>query len=216
MEKVDQFIEKLNNFIPGSLFGLFSIISGIIGDIIALLMFPEYNFMEMAVSALCLGPGGLFFNLGNIFSGIFALVYVNYLRTTFNNEENSIRLIKGANISANIACISFIILGVFCGSNIVVQYLHGTAAIISYSFGLGYITFYNILIIKDSNYSKYLGYFGFFVSFIFALLIILFFLHLFPSLFFLHLFLPLIEWTSTIAVILWYLIIPSYMLYKKI
>jgi len=216
MEKVDQFIEKLNNFIPGSLFGLFSIISGIIGDIIALSMFPEYNFMEMAVSALCLGPGGLFFNLGNTFSGIFALIFVNYLGSTFTENDNNKNQIKGANITANIACISFIFLGVFCGSNIVIKYLHGTAAILSYGFGLCYITLYNILMIKDPNYSEYLGYFGFFVSFIFALLIILFFLHLFPPLFFLHLLLPLIEWASTIAVILWYFFIPTYMLYKKI
>jgi len=216
MEKVDHFIEKLNNFIPGSLFGLFSIISGIIGDIVALLMFPGYNFLEMAVSALCLGPGGLFFNIGNALSGIFAWVYVNYLRTTFNNEENSIRLIKGANITANIACVSFIILGAFCGSNIVFRYLHGTAAIISYVFGFCYITMYNILMIKDPKYSEYLGYFGFFVSFIFALLIILFLLHLIPPLFYIHLSLPLIEWASTVAVISWYLGIPVYMLYKKI
>ncbi len=216
MEKVDHFIEKLNNFIPGSLFGLFSIISGIIGDIIALSMFPEYDFMEMAVSALCLGPGGLFFNFGNMFSGIFALIFVNYLGSTFTENDNNKNLIKGANITANIACVSFIILGAFCGSNIVFRYLHGTAAIISYVFGFCYITMYNILMIKDSKYSEYLGYFGFFVSFIFALLIILFLLHLIPPLFFIHLSLPLIEWLSTIAVILWYLIIPVYMIYKKI
>ncbi len=216
MGKIDIFIEKLNNVIPGSLFGLFSIFSGILGDIIALAMFPEYNFMEMAVSALCLGPGGFFFNLGNVFSGIFALIFVNYLGRTFNEKENNYKLIFGANICANIACISFIILGVFCGSNIVVQYLHGTAAITSWGLGFCYITMYNILMIKDLKYSEYLGYFGFFVSFTFALLIILFFLHLFPFLRFIMEILPLIEWIGTIAVILWYLIIPSYMLYKKI
>ncbi len=216
MEKVDHFIEKFNNVIPVSLFGLFSIFSGILGDIIARVMFPEYNFMEMAVSALCLGPGGIFFNLGNIFSGIFALIFVNYLRTTFNKNENNFKLIIGANICANIACISFIFLGVFCGSNIIIQYLHGTSALISWGFGFCYITMYNILIIQDSKYSKYLGYFGFFVSFAFALLVILFFLHLFPVLRFIMEVLPLIEWIGTGAVILWYFFIPTYMLYKKI
>ncbi len=216
MEKVDHFIEKLNNVIPVSLFGLFSILSGILGDIVARVMFPEYNFMEMAVSTLCLGPGGIFFNLGNIFSGIFALIFVNYLRMTFNKNENNYKLIIGANICANIACISFIFLGVFCGSNIIIQYLHGTSALISWVLGFCYITMYNILIIQDLKYSKYLGYFGFFVSFAFALLIILFFLHLFPVLRFIMEVLPLIEWIGTGAVILWYFLIPTYMLYKKI
>ncbi|MFX0000151.1 MAG: DUF998 domain-containing protein [Candidatus Hodarchaeota archaeon] len=216
MTKIDKFIEKLNNIIPASLFGLLSITSGILGDIIALLMYPEYNFMEMAVSALCLGPGGLFFNLGNIFSGAFALIFVNYFRSTFIKKENNKNLINGANISANIACISFIILGIFCGSNIVIQYLHGIAAIISYIFGLCYITLFNILMIRDSNYSEYLGYFGFFVSSIFALLIVLFFLHLFPVLRFIMEILPLIEWISTVAVILWYFFVPIYMIHKKI
>ena len=94
MGNIDIFIEKLNTVIPVSIFGLFSIFSGILGDIIAFVMFPEYNFMEMAVSALCLGPGGIFFNLGNIFSGIFALVFVNYLRTTFNKNENNYILVE--------------------------------------------------------------------------------------------------------------------------
>ncbi len=216
MTKVDSVIEKLNNIIPGSLFGLFSIISGILGDIISRIMYPGYNFMRMAVSDLCLGPGGLFFKLGNIFSGIFALVFVNYLGRTFTEGNINPKLRKTAIICADISCIGFIFLGIFCGSNLIIAYIHGISAITSMGFGFCYITFYNIFMIKDSKYSNSLGYFGFSVSFIFGLLITLFLLHILPVLRFIMVVLPLIEWVNTIALIIWYLIIPFYMIHKKI
>jgi hypothetical protein len=216
MEKIDIYIQKLNNLIPGRIFGLFSITAGILGDIIALVMFPEYNFMRDAVSALCLGPGGVFFNIGNIFSGFFALIFVNYLGKIFDEKQINVKLKTGALVCANISCICFIILGVFCGSNIVIQYLHGISALISWGFGFLYITLYNILIIKDSSLSSTLGYFGFIVSFFLGLLIVLFFLHLFPILRSIIALLPLIEWINTLSVILWYFFVSSYMIYKKI
>lgn len=216
MEKLDIFIKKLNTIIPGRIFGLLSITVGVLGDIIAYLMFPGYNFLTMAVSTLCLGPGGVFFNIGNIFSGIFALIFVNSLIRTFNEEQINTKLKKIAIVCANISCISFIVLGVFCGSNIVIQYLHGTAALTSWGFGVCYITFYSILILKDPKYSKNLAFFGFIVSFILALLIIFFFLYLIPFLRFLVIILPTLEWINTISVILWYFLISTYMIYKKI
>ena len=216
MEKLDLFIKKLNTVIPGRIFGLLSITSGILGDIISYVMFPGYNFLKMAVSALCLGPGGIFFNIGNIFSGVFALIFVNYLIRTFNDEQINDRLKKSATICANISCISFIILGVFCGSNIIVQYLHGTAAITSWGSGLCYITLYNILMLKDSKYSSKLAIFGFIVSFPLILLMVFFFLHLIPILRFLIIILPTLEWINTISVILWYFFVSTYMIYKRI
>lgn len=133
MEIMDIFIEKLDKIIPVRLFGLFSVIAGILGDIIALLMYPlmKYDFMRNAVSALCLGPGGIFFNVGNILSGLFALIFVNYLGRTFNEEQINKKLKRASIICANISCTSFIFLGIFCGSNLIIAYIHGTAAIIS-------------------------------------------------------------------------------------
>ncbi len=216
MEKVDLLIKKINVVIPGGIFGLLSITVGIIGDIIAYLMFPGYNFLTMAVSTLCLGPGGIFFNIGNIFSGVFALIFVNSLIKTFNEEQTNLKLKKTAIICANISCLSFIFLGVFCGSNIVIQYLHGTSAIISWIFGYSYITFYNILMIKDKKYSNKLAFFGLFVSFPLLLLMVLFFLHLIPLFTApLLIILPPLEWINTISIILWYFSVSTYMIYKR-
>jgi len=216
MEKIDLFFEKLNNIIPGRIFGLLSITIGILGDIIAYLMFPGYNLLKMAVSDLCLGPGGIFFNIGNTFSGIFALIFVNTLIRTFNKEYINIKLRKIGIICANISCISFIFLGLFCGSNIIIQYIHGTAAIISWTFGYSYLTFYNILMLKDNNYSNKLALFGFIITIPLVLLMAFFFLSYIPVLrdFLLDMLAPL-EWFNTISIIIWYFSVSTYMIFKK-
>ncbi|MFW9894780.1 MAG: DUF998 domain-containing protein [Candidatus Thorarchaeota archaeon] len=216
MEKLAHFSEKINRYVPLSIFGLFSVFFGIIGDLISFLMFPGYNITRNPVSTLCEGPGGLFFRLGTILSGIFAFIFLIHLGNAFNSKEVGEKTQKFALGAAIISCIFFIILGIFCGSNIIIAYIHGTSAIISWIFGFSYITLYNILIIRDSRFSKNLGYFGFITSFIIALLITLFLLHLLPIFRIFLIILPTLEWINTFAVIMWYLTIPIYMIKKKI
>jgi hypothetical membrane protein len=216
MEKLKQFIERLNRHIPMRIFGLLSIFSGIIGDLIAYLMYPGYNITKNAVSALCDGFGGEFFQIGIILSGIFAFFFAVYLGNTFNGEDVGEKLKKISISFAIISCVSFIFLGIFCGTNLVIAYIHGTSALISWGFGFFYITLYNYMILKDSNYSKYIAYFGLFVSSIFAILITGFFLHLIPALRSLIVILPTLEWINTFTVMSWYFTISMYMIYKKI
>jgi len=216
MEKLNHFIEKLNRHIPLRIFGLLSIAFGILGDFIAYLMYPGYNFTKNAVSALCDGSGGVFFQIGIVLSGFFAFFFAIYLGNTFSNETVSQKLRKISISFAIISCVSFIFLGAFCGKNLVIALIHGTSALISWGSGFFYITLYNILILRDSNYSKYIAYYGFFVSSILAILMIAFFLHLIPALRSLMVILPTIEWINTITVILWYFTISMYMVYKKI
>ncbi|MFX0006837.1 MAG: hypothetical protein ACFFAV_08925 [Candidatus Hermodarchaeota archaeon] len=219
MEKIELIFEKINKVIPGAVFGLLSITAGIIGDIISYLIFPcySYNFLTMAVSNLCLGSGGIFFNIGNIFSGVFALVFVNSLIMGFNEEDVDKKIKKIALICANISCIAFVILGVFCGSDIIVKYIHGISAITSWIFGYSYITFCNLLMLKDKKYSSKLSIFGLIITFPLLLLMILFFLHLIPVLKdSLIIILAPLEWVSTISVIIWYFSVSTYMIYKGI
>ncbi|MFX0082319.1 MAG: DUF998 domain-containing protein [Candidatus Hodarchaeota archaeon] len=216
MEKFDLIAKKINRVIPGAFYGLLSITFGFLGDLISYLMYPGYNFTRKAVSSLCKGPGGLFFQIGNVFSGTFALLFIIYLGGTFNKEEISEKMRKSTVILASISCISFIILGAFCGSNPIIALIHGVFAMISWQTGLFYITFFNILLLKDSKYQKILAYFGFLVSFTLILLMILFYLHLLPTLRYLMIILPSLEWINTILVILWYLIVSLYMIYNKI
>ncbi|MFW9875730.1 MAG: DUF998 domain-containing protein [Candidatus Thorarchaeota archaeon] len=216
MDKIDLISKKLNSFIPGAYYGLLSITFGFLGDLISYLMYPGYNFTKKAVSSLCMGSGGLFFQIGNVFSGIFALFFVIYLGSTFNKEKISENLRRCTVILASISCVSLIFLGAFCGSNPIIALVHGVFAMISWQSGLFYITLFNILILNDSKYHKFLAYFGFLVSFTLTLLMILFYLHILPNLRYLMIILPTLEWINTILVILWYLIISLYMIKKKI
>ena len=84
MEKLEHFLERLNQHIPIRIFGLFSILSGIIGDTIAYAMYTGYNITKNAVSALCDGYGGIFFQVGIVLSGFFAFFFAVYLGNTFN------------------------------------------------------------------------------------------------------------------------------------
>jgi hypothetical protein len=216
MEKLDQFIRRANNYIPMRIFGLLSISFGIVGDTIAYFMYPGYDLTKNAVSALCDGSGKYFFQTGIVFSGIFAFFWAIYLGNIFNSEEVGEKLQKISIPFAMISCISFIFLGFFCGTNIIIAYIHGISAVISWGSGFCYITLYNVSILRDSNFSKYIAYYGFFVSFILAILMVAFFLHLLPVLRPLMFLLPLLEWINTFTVILWYFIISIYMIYKKI
>lgn len=216
MQKMKVNSNKSLQKISSGVFGLLSITFGIIGDFIAYLMYPEYDFRRRAVSSLCLGPGGLFFQTGTVISGLFAILFLIYLIRTFKDDEINENIRKYARISAIISCVSFIILGAFCGSNPIIAYIHGINAVISWIFGLLYISLYNILIIKSSNYSKFLGYFGFITTITLILMLIFFLLHLFPTLRFLMKILPSLEWLNTISLILWYLVVSIYVIHKRI
>ncbi|MHA2037473.1 MAG: DUF998 domain-containing protein [Promethearchaeota archaeon] len=216
MAKLEHFIKKLNQYIPLSTFGILSVLFGIIGDTIAFLMYPGYNITRNAVSALCDGSGWIFFQTGIILSGVFAFFWAVYLGYTFNSEEVGEKLKKISIPLAIISCVSFILLGIFCGKNLLISLIHGTSVIISWGSGFCYITLFNLLIIKDSKFSKKIGYFGFFVSFVMATLMTIFFLHLIPLFRSLIIILPTLEWINTFTVILWYIIISMYMVIKKI
>ncbi len=209
-------INKSLQKISFGVYGLLSIIFGGIGDLVAYLMYPEYNPLRRAVSSLCLGPGWLFFQSGTVISGFFAFIFLIYLEKTFNEEEVNDNVRMCAKISGIISCTSFMILGVFCGSNLIIAYIHGISAVTTWISGLLYISLYNSLIIDSSNYSKYLGYCGLFTTFTLSIMLVFFILHLFPVLRFLMIILPSLEWLNTLSLILWYLIISIYVIHKKI
>ncbi|MFX1343599.1 MAG: DUF998 domain-containing protein [Promethearchaeota archaeon] len=202
--------------LPFGVYGLLSITFGIIGDLLAYIFYPGYNFIEKAVSSLCKGPGGLFFQIGSVISGIFAIPFVIYLNDSFNPDYIEENLKKKAIIVALISCTCLIILGVFCGSNPIIALIHGIFAFTSWIFGLLYITFFNIFMLRDPKYIKSLSLFGFCVTFLLTLFLVLFFSSFVPSLRFLVIILPSIEWINTIAIIVWYFIVSLYTLIKKV
>jgi len=195
---------------------LLSIAFGITGDVLAYIFFPNFNIMKRAVSSLCKGQGGFFFQIGSVISGIFAIPFVVYLNRSFNEEYVKENLKKKALLVALISCSCLIILGAFCGSNPIIALIHGVSALTSWLFGLFYITFFNIFMLRDPKYSRSLSRFGFCATFTLFTLMVLFFLAYIPSLRLLVVILPSLEWINTIIIILWYFVVSLYTLKKKI
>jgi hypothetical protein len=213
---MSNFLAKLIDNVSGGFYGLLSIMFGIIGDIVAIILYPGYDFTKSAVSTLCRGPGWFFFQSGTVLSGIFAVFFVISLSRSFNEKEVGKKFNRMTIFVALISCTTFIGLGFFCGSNPIVALIHGTCAVITWISGSVYITSFNILMSRDSQYSNFLVYIGFLTSFILFSMIVLFFLHFFPDLRFLMFILPTIEWLNTISLIIWYFVISTYMIVKKI
>ena len=151
-----------------------------------------------------------------LFIALFLILFVIFIVRTFNDDEINENIRKYARIFAIISCVSFIILGAFCGSNPIIAYIHGISAVICWISGLLYISLYNFLMIKSSNYSKFLGYFGFITTFILSLMLVFFLLHLFPSLRFLMEYLAILEWLNALSIICWYLAVSIYVIYKRV
>jgi len=202
--------------ISGGVWGNLSITAGILGDIIALILFPGYDFLKRSVSFLCKGPGGIFFQLGTILSGIFAVGFVLYVVRTFDDTIISKNMKKLALSFALISCVSFIFLGVFCGSNPIVDLIHGGSAVVSWLSAICYIGIFSFLMMKDSKYSKFPAYVGFSVSISLSLMILLFILYYIPGLQGVVKLLPLLEWYNTFALTFWYFVASTYLLVKKI
>jgi len=216
MKKLNSRLDTFQNAISGGVWGNLSITAGILGDIIALILFPGYDFMKRSVSFLCKGPGGIFFQLGTILSGVFAIGFVLYVVRTFDETIINKNIKKWALSFALISCFSFISLGVFCGSNPIIALIHGVSAVVSWISGICYISLFSFLMIKDSKYSKFPAYVGFSVSISLSLMVLMFFLYYIPGLQNIVIILPLWEWYNTFALTFWYFVASTYLLVKKI
>ena len=200
MERFDFLVSKLLDFLPGGIYGILSVIIGILGDLLAFLLFPGYNSTLNMVSDLGLGPGGIFFNLGLIISGIVAIPFYISLGKVFNKESDNIIIRKGAILSAVISCITFSFIGIFPAlrGNKLMIFLHGTFSFICLLTAIGYMLLFSILMFKDERYSILHVSIGIIV----ACIILLFLLT----------WLPIIEWLLTGAIIFWVLFNSIYLI----
>ena len=188
------FIQQILKVVPGPYWGLFSIIIGLLGDFLSYLMYPNYN-LTLMVSDLGTGPGAIFFSLGTIFSGIFALLFYIYLGRNLKVDKKDTRIYKLAMILAILSCIFFIFIGIFPStrSNFVLFALHGTTAMICWICGIGFLSLFGILFYKSDKFLKIHS----FTSFAVALIEILF----------LFTWVPIIEWIMVFAISFWILLL---------
>ncbi|MFW9952893.1 MAG: hypothetical protein ACFFKA_22455 [Candidatus Thorarchaeota archaeon] len=193
---------KLQRF-PKSLFGFLSVIIGLIGDLLAFLFFPEYNLTYM-ISALGVGPGGIFFNLGLTLSGIFALCfYLNLIKIVGRNTEKII-LLKIAKIFSINSCIFYCLIGIFPAMQeyYIIGFLHGLSAIICWISAIIYLGAFGILFLKNCNFLKIHSLVAFITASSFVIL--------------LFTWNPITEWIMTFNIIIWIILIASYIMVKKL
>jgi len=203
LEKLNKSSSAVFKFIPGSIFGFASVIIGLGGDALTLSLTPYYN-LDLMISKLGIGPGGIFFNIGTILSGLFAGPFYIYLEIVLKREEINSKVLEGALGSALISCLFFILVGIFpsTDSNIFILYLHGVFSLFSFLSALLYFLLFSFLLFKSSQFMKFHAYIGS----VQVGLIILF-------LFTWH---PISEWLMTFGLIIWIMTISTHLIYNQI
>jgi len=202
MEKLKTHIINTYNVIPAPIYGLLSAIVGLSGDIISIILFQGYNLNHM-ISALGTGPGGIFFNIGTIISGIFAFLFYLHLYKVIGKETTDPKLHLVGRRFALISCVFFSLVGVFpTSTNIIIFVLHGTFALISWLSAILYLSIFSYFIYKTKTISRFFIY----LALITASTIIMFLLT----------WKPIIEWIMALAVAVWITLISAYLLYRKI
>ena len=185
--------ERMFQRLPDGVYGIISVVAGGVGMVLAYIFFPGYNFVERMISDLGAGPGGFFFNIGLIISGILGFPFVLSLNKSIKSAQINERLKKFSYIIAILACASLSLIGCFPAieSNILLLALHGLCASTSWICGFLFCTLFSAVIIKNSDYSKFCAYLGFFVAGVFLLTLLTW--------------IPVIEWFMLVSFYLWIL-----------
>jgi len=155
------------------------------------------------ISALGTGPGAIYFNIGTILSGIFALLFYLYMIKVIGEETNDPKIQKVGRFFAINSCIFFILIGFFpTSTNMILFSLHGTFALISWLSAIIYLSMFSKLIFKNKIIPKFFGY----LALITAGTIIVFLLT----------WIPIIEWIMALTITVWITLPSVYMLYRKL
>lgn len=185
------------------MFGYLSILVFIVGDIIAALFIPGYNIHTNMISDLGVGPGGIFFSLGIILSGILSIPFIYYLMQQLDLSKKNKYLRFGLKASWIISLITYILVGFFPGDPGlgVIFLIHGMTAVISWISGVVYTSIIGYFMFIDDRFSRFQALSSFFI----AIAVIIFFIT----------WLPLFEWIISISLGVWYVINASYLLYNN-
>ena len=204
MEKLKINILQILNFVPLPFYGLLSAFVGIAGDIIAILLFPNFDLSYM-ISDLGTSPGAIYFNIGTFLSGVFALLtYLHIVEILENENINRPKVLRIGKVFAINSCVFFALIGVFPSvrSNILLFTVHGAVALISLLSGIIYLSAFSYLFFKSEKFSGLVGYLP-----LIAVICIV------PFLFSWH---PITEWIMTFGITFWVVAISIYMLYHKL
>ncbi|MHA1671194.1 MAG: hypothetical protein ACTSV5_11560 [Promethearchaeota archaeon] len=197
-----QVLQKIFKVIPGPYWGLLSMIVGLLGDIIAVLMTPNYN-LDYMVSYLGTGPGALFFNLGTILSGLFALLFYLYLIPILKSKNVTDEIHRTALVFAVLSCFFFMLIGFFPSitTNSVMIIVHGFVAMMSLMCGSVYKSLFGYMMLKNEKFLKLHTYS--------AMIIVVI------EIAFLLTWIPIIEWMMVVAITYWIFMLSFHVFTKK-
>ena len=202
MKKKTTLYKNPFNLKVGSIYGLLSFGISVFTHLIGILMYPNYDMLNMPISYLGDGYGGLIYRFGLIFTGIIGIPFCIYMGKIFsmNNSVEPIR--KTAIFGSVIYCVSLLFIGAFWRGSFIESFIHGFFALLCWIDGLIFISLFSVLMFKDGRFPKSIAFLGFIVA----------------GSFLLHLILhsPITQWIMTLSIMLWVWIVSSYMLYKRI
>ncbi|MFX1326973.1 MAG: hypothetical protein ACFE91_02360 [Promethearchaeota archaeon] len=225
MNKINKFFNELFDLIPGYIFGLLTFLIGLIGDIIALLLSPDYIMWKKSISILGHHPGGIFLREGLIISSIFSILFIVYIGRVLKQENVNDNLRKLAVITGVFSSAAAIFTGTFSGVNEFISSLHGLGALLSWIGGAIFCSLFGIVMLQSTIFSKKAAYVGFIIAGIFLTYLIPFFITNFCNLYVdicysfgrrVYVIMPTYEWIVIFSILFWHLFYSSYLLLKKI
>lgn len=203
MEKKGKIEFSLFSRIHGPLYGIISVLVGFTCNVVAYTFYPAYDFTRNAVSDLGTGPGGIFFNIGLILSGLLSIPFSIYIGKSFKINDKNQNLIRLSTGIAIIASFSMMMVGFFPAiNNEIIYFLHGTWAYIAFLGGATYCFLFGFLMLKDDRFLNFQGYLGLLVALIFIWFLITFW--------------AIAEWAVIVGIMIFTLTNALIMIYKKL
>lgn len=148
-------------------------------------------------------PGGIFFSLGIIISGILSIPFVYHLMQQLNLEDKNSYLRYGLYSSWIISLTSYILVGFFPGNPELrlIHLIHGMAAVTSWISGVAYTSIIGYLMLKDDRFSTFQSLSSLFIG-------------IFTIIFFITWW-PIFEWAISFALGFWFIVNATHLLYEK-
>ncbi|TFG30396.1 MAG: DUF998 domain-containing protein [Promethearchaeota archaeon] len=196
--------DKFLRIAPGGYYGLLSASIRFTGDLLALLLFPDFDFTKNMISDLGVGPGAFFFKLGIILSGIVCIpFYVAFVRSLkINGIYEKTR--TSSLIIFYIANTAYILIGIFPSdpSNYQIYLMHGIFAFIWVLATILFLLLFSFLMVKNKKFTNLPVYVSIFLI---GCLIL-----------FLFTWVPIVEWILSLVVFIWFATTSSYLIYHKL
>jgi hypothetical protein len=199
-----QVLKKIFDIIPGPYWGFLSMIASLLGVIIAASMFPGYSVdcMISYLGYIGYSPGALFFNLGMILSGSFAIVFYLYFTPILKSKDVMEGIHRTALVFAMMSCIFYILIGVLpSGADSYMILAHGVVSMLCLMCGILYKSLFGYMMLKSEKFLKIHTYSAMIVVAI--------------EITFLLTWIAFIEWIMVFAIIYWIFMLTFHVFSRK-